>query len=77
MKALENYQKIGYDKIQEIANSEEPAREKVKKLIELAANGSSNDKKKVGCQVSGKVYLEHGKKAAGHRQISFRQICLS
>lgn len=49
IKALENYKHIGHLKIQEIINSPGSAKEIVRKLIELATNGISGSKKRIGC----------------------------
>jgi TetR/AcrR family transcriptional regulator, transcriptional repressor for nem operon len=49
VKALDNYQHIGELKIQEIIKSKLPAKETVKKLIELAANRTSDGKKRMVC----------------------------
>ncbi len=49
IKALENYQQIGYAKMQETANHPGPAKETVKKLIELATEGLLAGKQDKGC----------------------------
>ena len=49
IKALENYQQIGFAKIQEITNHPGPAKETVKKLIEYATNPLFDNRHRKGC----------------------------
>jgi len=49
IKALETYQHIGFVKLQETANHPGPAKETVKKLIELATEGLLAGKQDKGC----------------------------
>jgi TetR/AcrR family transcriptional repressor of nem operon len=49
IKALENYQRIGFSKMQSTANDPGTAKETVKKLIELATEGLLQGKQKKGC----------------------------
>ena len=70
IKALENYQQIGYNRIQGIVNSHESSKEKIKKLIELAANGSSDDKKRMGC-----FMMNAGVEVAPHDKEVSKLVC--
>jgi TetR/AcrR family transcriptional repressor of nem operon len=49
IKALEHYQKIAHTKIQEIINGSGSAKETIKKIIEQATVGLSDNKKRIGC----------------------------
>ncbi len=49
IKALENYQQIGYTKMHETANHPGPAKETVRNLIELATEGLVGGKQHKGC----------------------------
>ena len=49
IKALENYQQIGYAKMQETASHPGPAKETVRKLIEMATEGLLAGKQQKGC----------------------------
>jgi TetR/AcrR family transcriptional repressor of nem operon len=49
LKALENYQRISFEKVLQIANTPAPAKETIKKLIELSTDGLLSDKQRKGC----------------------------
>jgi TetR/AcrR family transcriptional repressor of nem operon len=49
IKALENYQQIGFEKMQETANHPGPAKETIKKLLEMVPDGLLAGKHKQGC----------------------------
>ena len=49
IKALENYQQMGYATLQETANNPGPAKETIRKLIELSTEGLLAGKQQKGC----------------------------
>jgi TetR/AcrR family transcriptional repressor of nem operon len=49
IKALENYQQMGYTKLQETASHPGPAKETIRKLIEMATEGLLAGKQQKGC----------------------------
>ena len=49
MKALENYERVGFARVREIADRPGTAKETIKKLIEVFTEGLQNGKEKKGC----------------------------